>query len=71
MSIGSALFLITVGAILRWGVTDHPDWIDLQTAGLVIFVIGLVGLCIAIWWTFLWARRPAATRSVPPAPPPP
>ena len=57
MSIGAALVLITTGAILRWAVTAHVDWIDIQTAGLVLFVTGIVALPIAIVYTFWWVRR--------------
>ena len=33
MTIGGSLALIAVGAILKWAVTAHVSWIDLQTAG--------------------------------------
>ena len=59
MTITSALLLITVGAILRWAVTAHASWIDLHTAGLVLFVIGLVGLAFAVAYTFWWPPRRA------------
>jgi len=59
MTITSAL-LITVGAILRWAVTAHASWIDLHTAGLVLFVIGLVGLAFAVAHTFWWPPRRGA-----------
>ncbi|HUA47353.1 MAG TPA: DUF6458 family protein [Solirubrobacteraceae bacterium] len=52
MTIGAAIFLIAVGAILKWAVTAHVSWIDIQTAGTIIFVVGLVGLVIAVVYTF-------------------
>lgn len=56
-AIGGALVLVAGGAILKWAVTAHVSWIDLQTAGTVIFVIGLVALVLAIIYTFWWGSR--------------
>jgi heme/copper-type cytochrome/quinol oxidase subunit 2 len=73
MTIGGALALIAVGAILKWAVTAHVSWIDLQTTGTVLFVIGLVGLVVALLYTFWWEprRRDDQTRVVRQGPPPP
>jgi heme/copper-type cytochrome/quinol oxidase subunit 2 len=57
MAIGSALAVIAVGAILKWAVTAHVSWIDIQTTGTVLFVIGLVALPLALLYTFWWSRR--------------
>ncbi|MHB8659754.1 MAG: DUF6458 family protein [Solirubrobacteraceae bacterium] len=57
MTIGSAIALIAVGAILHWAVTAHVSWIDLQTTGTVLFIVGLVGLVLALAWTFWPSRR--------------
>ncbi len=60
MSIGASLMLIAVGAILKWAVTAHLSWLDLQTAGTVLFVIGVVSLPLALVYTF-W--RPGRGRN--------
>jgi membrane protein implicated in regulation of membrane protease activity len=60
MTIGVALFLIAVGAILRWAVTAHVAGIDIQTVGLILLVIGVIGLAFSLAWTFRRPRRPAA-----------
>jgi hypothetical protein len=52
MTIGGAILLIAVGAILKWAVTAHVSGFDIQTAGTIIFVIGLVALALAIAYTF-------------------
>lgn len=57
MTIGAAMFLIAVGAILKWAVTAHVSWIDIQTAGTIIFVVGVVGLVLAVGYTFWWSSR--------------
>jgi hypothetical protein len=63
MTIGSSIVLIAVGAILKWAVTAHVSGINLQTAGTVLFVLGIVGLLLAIAYTF---RGSWGTRTVPP-----
>ena len=57
MTIGAAIFLIALGAILKWAVTAHVSWIDIQTAGTIIFIVGLVSLAVAIAYTF-WRPGP-------------
>jgi hypothetical protein len=73
MTIGAAIVLIAVGAVLKWAVTAHINGFDIQTAGLVVFLVGLVGLGLAILYTFLWSRDERYDRydTVPRRPPPP
>jgi hypothetical protein len=52
VTIGAAILLIAVGAILKWAVTAHVSWIDIQTAGTIIFVVGLVALVLAVAYAF-------------------
>jgi hypothetical protein len=52
MTIGGAILLIAVGAILKWAVTAHVNGFDIQTAGTIIFVVGLAGLVLAVAYTF-------------------
>ena len=65
--------LIAVGAILKWAVTAHVNGFDIQTAGTVLFVVGLVGLVLALIYTFWWTHRApyddtyASRRPPPPA----
>jgi hypothetical protein len=69
MTIGASLCLIAVGAILKWAVTAHVSGFDIQTAGTVLFVIGLISLPLALLWTFWWPTRTddtAVTRQQPP-----
>ena len=72
MGIGSSLFLIAAGAILRWAVTDDVKGVDLATVGLVLLLVGLAGLMISLIWMATFARRtavvPPATRVDPPPP---
>jgi hypothetical protein len=49
MTIGTSLFLIAVGAILRYAVTATVAGVDIHTAGLILMVIGVAGLVIGLF----------------------
>jgi Domain of unknown function (DUF6458) len=49
MAIGTSLFLIAVGAILRYAVDATVAGIDIQTAGLILMIVGVVGLVIGLF----------------------
>jgi hypothetical protein len=49
MTIGTSLFLIAVGAILRYAVDATVAGIDIQTAGLILMIIGVIGLAIGLF----------------------
>jgi hypothetical protein len=57
MGIGTSLFLIAVGAILRWAVSDAISGVNLATVGLILLIVGIVGLLISLFVTFAWADR--------------
>ena len=48
MSIGAALFMIAVGAILRYAVSDSIEDVDLPTIGLILMIVGGLGLIISL-----------------------
>lgn len=48
MRIGGSLFLIALGAILKWAVTDHVHGVNLSVIGVILMVVGLVGLILSI-----------------------
>lgn len=61
MTIGSAIALIAVGAILKFAVTAHISGFNVQTAGTVLLVVGIVGLVLALAYTFWYAGRTRQT----------
>jgi hypothetical protein len=61
MTVGAALFLIAIGAILRFAVTAEVAGIDLQTVGTILMIVGAIGFVIGLFMTF--SRR--ATGSPP------
>lgn len=63
MSEGTSLVLIALGAILRFAVTKSISGIDIQTVGVVLLVVGVVGLILSLLYRFAYAaprRRDAA-----------
>lgn len=69
MTIGASLFLIIVGAILRFAVTADLAGIDLQVVGLILMIGGALGLVLGLWLTFAADRRATAPEQLPPQPP--
>jgi hypothetical protein len=69
MSIGTSIFLIALGAILHYAVTATVAGIDIQTAGTILIVVGVIGLIVSLAYMASWRRR---GRPPPPegAPPP-
>jgi len=49
MTLGTSLFLIAVGAILRYAVTANVEGINLHTAGLVLMIVGILGLVLGLY----------------------
>lgn len=49
MTIGGSLFLIAVGAILKFAVTDSIKGVDLTTVGLILIIVGIVGLILGLF----------------------
>jgi uncharacterized membrane protein YedE/YeeE len=62
---GGALFLIAVGAILRYAVEWEPAGVDIGVVGLILMVAGIVLLLLTLLLTFSGRRPPGA----PPGPP--
>ena len=57
MTIGIAILLIAVGAILRYAVTVSVEGVELDTVGLILMIAGIIGLVIALAVTFMGSDR--------------
>jgi uncharacterized iron-regulated membrane protein len=57
MTFGTSIFLIAVGAILRYAVTATVSGIDLQTVGLILMIVGIAGLVLSLLYMLMWAPR--------------
>ena len=67
MTIGTSLFVIAVGAILRYAVKDTWAAVDIPTVGLILMVVGAIGFVIGFYYTFI-RREPIPAGE--PQPPP-
>ena len=60
MWIGTSIVVIATGAVLAFAIEREVDWINLQTTGWILIVLGAIGLL----WSLLvaqslgpWRRR--------------
>jgi hypothetical protein len=58
MTAAGAIFVIAVGAILRYATNVHVQGVSLDTVGLILMIAGAAGLAIGLWqWATLSRRR--------------
>lgn len=55
--IGLSIFLTAVGAILAFAVTTEAEGFNINTAGVILLILGVVTLLIALLWEFALADR--------------
>ena len=69
MTIGTSIVMIAIGAILAYAVEADIQGIDIQTVGVILIVLGIIGLILSLLYTFVWAERarrgPGAAEEVP------
>lgn len=52
MGIGASIFLIAVGAILKYAVAVHTEGVNLNTVGVILMIVGGIGLlCSMLFWS--------------------
>jgi hypothetical protein len=54
MGISVSILLIAAGAILKWAVTASTSGINLQTVGMILFIVGIVGLVASMMFWSSW-----------------
>lgn len=62
-AVGTSLFLIAVGAILRYAVTVTVSGVSLTTVGPILMIVGRAGLVISLTLTALHLGTTNAARS--------
>jgi len=50
MEYGTSIFLIAVGAILKFAVNATVSGISLQTVGVILMLVGALGLLLSFFW---------------------
>jgi Domain of unknown function (DUF6458) len=65
MTIGSSIFLIVIGAILRYAVTWTIASVNLHMVGLILMIAGVAGIVLAFGWMFQPRRSRRGGRRTP------
>ena len=60
MSTGVSIFLIAVGAILTFAVERQADGINIDTVGIILMIVGVIGLLVSLLYWGPARRRRAA-----------
>ncbi len=58
MATGVSLFFLAVGAILTFAVETSVSGVDLDTIGVILMVIGLLGMLFSLVLWDNWSPRP-------------
>lgn len=52
MGISLSIFLIAIGAVLAWAVNAEVSGFDIQVAGIILLVVGVIGFFASlIFWS--------------------
>ena len=57
MPTGTSILLIAIGAILRYAVTATVSGVSLQTVGLILMIVGILGLVLSLFYMLAWSPR--------------
>jgi hypothetical protein len=66
MGISLSLFFIAAGAILAWAVSADVSGVDIQTVGVILLIVGILGFVLSlVFWSSWggfggWARNGGA-----------
>lgn len=54
MGIGVSVFLLAVGAIMTFALNAEVSGIDLDTVGVILMVVGVIGLLFSMMFWSSW-----------------
>jgi cytochrome c oxidase subunit IV len=57
MTIGGSIFLIAVGAILKFATNFHVQGVSIDTVGVILMIAGAAGLVLGLFQELIWSRR--------------
>ena len=57
MGIGTSILLIAVGAILKFAVSVDTDGFNINTIGVILMIVGVIGLIVSLLMGSMWQRR--------------
>jgi len=65
MTIGAGIFLIAVGAILKFATNVHVEGVSIDTIGVILMIAGAAGLILGLFQEMIWSRRRASVEGAP------
>ena len=57
MGIGTSIFLIAIGAVLYFAINADISGLEIQTVGLILMIVGILGLIISLYLMSQASRR--------------
>jgi hypothetical protein len=54
MGITASLILTAAGAVLTWGVNASVNGLNLDTIGVILMVVGIVGFILSLFFWSTW-----------------
>lgn len=54
MGIGASLFLLAIGAILKFAVEVEAEGINLNTIGVILMIVGGIGILLSLMFWSSW-----------------
>ena len=62
-SIGASIILIAVGAVMAYAVTVDTEGFNINTAGVILMVVGAIGLVVSLLMTLMVTDRGEVTET--------
>ena len=62
MGLGVSLILIAVGAVLAWAVNVNTSGFDVNTVGVILLIVGIIGALLSMVFWSSWAGPGYFTR---------
>ena len=57
MAIGTSIMLIAIGAVLHFAVSVDTEGFNLNTIGLILMIVGVIGLLVSLIMGSAWGAR--------------
>ena len=65
MGLGTSLFLIAIGAILKFAVNASVSGLEIATIGVILMIVGAIGLIISLLFLLQRDREVVAAPAAP------
>jgi len=62
MGLGVSIFLIAVGAVLTWAVNASVSGLELNTIGVILMIVGILGLVLSLIFWSSWGGVAGGSR---------